>query len=166
MKTYKHGYSRYNAFDVVKVNIPTIVGALFMARHLLGIFIIGMAFRSGRTGTVESHGAFSGLVEPIYMIADIPAVLVLIAMLSRHPKSGALTRVIWRYGQYLLLASAIVYFFLFFDKVGWAHQRYGWPVWLSLLGTVAVVAYVFVSPYARDLFRQFPERTEKDDDLS
>ena len=35
--------------------------------------------------------------------------------------------------------------------------RLGWAVWLSIAVTAAAVTYVFASPYAHDLFRQFPE---------
>ena len=165
MKSYKYHYSRYNAHDVVKINLITLLSTLFMSRHILGVYIIGMAFRPGRTGTVRAHGAFDGLIEPIYMIADIPALLLLLAMLARHPKGGPIARFVWRCGPYLLLTSALIYFFLLFDTIGWTPHRYGMLVWGSILGNLAIVAYVFLSPYARDLFQQFPERL-KDEEKS
>lgn len=153
-KHYRYHYRRYNEFDVVKVNIPTIVATLFMARHVLGLFVIGIAF--SRT-SFDTRGAFSDLFEPILMLADIPAILLLLAMVSRHPKSGAAIRGIWRHGPYLLLASAVIYVALLIDLVDLDVARLGWAVWLSIAITAAAVMYVFLSPYARDLFRQFPE---------
>ncbi len=158
MKSYKYHYRRYNEFDVVKVNLLTIFATLFMARHVLGLFIIGMALRGGRSGKIEAKGAFDGLIEPIYMTADIPAMLVLLAMICRHPKSGTAIRFIWRGAPYLLLASTVIYLALLVNSIGSNVAGYGWPVWLSIGGTAAALGYVFFSPYARDLFRQFPER--------
>ncbi len=160
MKTYKYHYRRYNEFDVVKVNLLTIFATIFMARHVVGLFFIGMALRGGRSGRIEAKGAFDGLIEPIYMAADIPAMLVLLAMLCRHPKSGTAIRFIWRGGPYLLLASAAIYLALLINLIGFDVAGYGWPVWLSIGGAAAAVGYVFLSPYARDMFRQFPERRD------
>ena len=158
MKSYKYHYWRYNEFDVVKVNLLTVLATLFMARHALALLIIGMALRGGRSGKIEAAGAFDGLIEPIYMTADIPAMLVLLAMICRHPKSGTAIRFIWRGAPYLLLASTVIYLALLINLIGFDVAGYGWPVWLSIGGTAAAVGYVFLSPYARDLFRQFPER--------
>ena len=156
MTTYKYHYRRYNEFDVLKVNLPTLATVLFFGRHVLGLFIIGMALRGGRSGSTDSGDAFSGLFEPIYMLSDIPALLLLIAVLARHPKSGKVVRYIWRAGPYLLLLSAGLYFGLLVDQMGLALSTYGWAVWLSMAFTVAGLVYVFAAPYARDLFRQFP----------
>ena len=89
MKPYKYHYRRYNEFDVVRVNLFTILAAIYMARHALGLLFIGMALRGGRSGKIEAKGAFDGLIEPIYITADIPAMAVLLAMICRHPKSAA-----------------------------------------------------------------------------
>jgi heme exporter protein D len=44
------------------------------------------------------------------------------------------------------------------NRIGFSPGGYGVFVWASICGTLAAVVYVFLSPYARDLFRQFPER--------
>ena len=43
MKLYRYPYWRYNEFGVIKVNLLTIFATLFMARHALGLLLIGMA---------------------------------------------------------------------------------------------------------------------------
>ena len=158
MKPYKYHYRRYNEFDVVRVNLLTILAAIYMARHALGLLFIGMALRGGRSGKIEAKGAFDGLIEPIYIAADIPAMLVLLAMICRHPKSGTAIRFIWRRAPYFLLASTTIYLALLTKLIGSDVTGYGWPVWLSIGGTIAALGYVFLAPYARDLFRQFPAR--------
>lgn len=153
MTQYKYHYRRYNEFDVVKVNVPTVVSVLFLSRHVLGLFIIGIALSRAQ---FDAKDAFSNLFEPIYMLADLPALLVLLAMFSRHPKSGPAIRLIWRCGRYLLLASASAYLILLTQQTGPDVMHYGWAVWLSIGSTAAAIAYVFLTPYVRDLFRQFP----------
>ena len=43
-------------------------------------------------------------------------------------------------------------------------MRYGWMVWLMIVGSAAAVGYTFVSPYARDVFREFPDPEPSEDD--
>ena len=154
MKRYKYPYDRYNRFDVVKVNLPSAASVLFLCRHVLAFLIIGFAFRRAH---VSLSDAFGGAVEPVYMLSDIPALLVCLAMLARHPSSGRLVRMAWRLGPYLLLVSAAGYLALLVRELGFDPAHFGWAVWAMVLGTAASVAYVFLSPYARDLFREFPD---------
>jgi hypothetical protein len=154
MKPYKYPYDRYNRFDVVKVNLPSAASILFLSRHILAFLIIGFAFRRAH---VSISDAFGGALEPVYMLSDIPALLVFLAMMARHPSSGRLTRSAWRMGPYLLLISAGGYLALLFHEIGLDAAHFGWAVWTMIFGTVAAVAYVLLSPYARDLFREFPD---------
>lgn len=163
MKTYKYNYRRYNEHDVLKVNLPTLAGVLYLSRHVLGLFVIGMALRGGRSGKIEAGGAFDGLFEPIYMVADIPALLVLLAIFCRHPKSGRSVRLIWRTAPYLLLLSAVLYLGLLADQIGLNVAALTPAIWMSVVLTIAVVGYVFAAPYACDLFHQFPESQTEDD---
>ena len=166
MPQFKYHYRRYNEFDVLKVNLPTVAGILYFCRHVLGLLIIGMALRGGRGGRIDTGGAFDGLLEPIYMLADIPALFVLLTMMCRHPKASRLFRLIWRASPYLLLTSAVMYFGFLADRIGVDLGQYGAAVWTSIAATVTVVVYVFAAPYARDLFRQFPAAAEETDGRS
>ena len=162
MPEYKYHYTRYNRHDVLRVNLPTVCATLFLSRHILSFIVIGIAFSRAAPG---SRNAFGGLFEPIFMATDLPALLLLLAMLARHPKSGRAIRALWRAGPYLLLGSAALYAALLFRQFGGAPDLSDWRSWLMVGGTVLSVAYVFVSPYARELFRQFPA-PEPDEDKS
>ena len=161
MSQYKHDFSRYNRFFVVKVNALTAAAVLFLSRHVLAFIVLGIAL--GRT-RLHIQDAFAGVLEPQYMLSDIPALLVLFAMLGRHPKSGRIIRLIWRFGHYLLLISAAAYLFLLGRRLGLDPTHYDWVVWLMVLGSAAAVGYVFLSPYARDVFREFPDAESSEDE--
>jgi Protein of unknown function (DUF2919) len=91
------------------------------------------------------------------MLSDIPALLVLLAMLGRHPSGGRAVRLIWRSGRYLLTISAAGYLVLLGRQLGLDPTRYGWLVWVMIFGSAAAVSYIFLSPYARDVFSEFPD---------
>jgi hypothetical protein len=160
MKPFKYSYDRYNRFDVMKVNLPSAASVLFLSRHVLAFLIIGFAFRRAH---VSISDAFGGALEPIYMLSDIPALLVFLAMMARHPSSGRLVRFAWRMGPYLLLISAGGYLALLFREIGFDATHFGWAVWAMIFGTAVAVAYVLLSPYARDLFREFPDAALEND---
>lgn len=156
MKTYKYPYYRYNEYDVLKVNWLTIFAILFMNRHILGISIVGMAFSRG--GGINTRGALNALIDPVFMLADIPAFLVVLAMITRHPKGGAMVRAIWRHARFFILMSTILYFLLLVYSFGLSLEFYNVYVCVSMVGAISATLYVFLSRYARDVFRDFPER--------
>ena len=161
MSQYKYDFSRYNRFAVVKVNALTAAAVLFLSRHVLTFIVLGIALSRTR---LHIQDAFAGILDPRYMYSDIPALLVLLAMLGRHPKSGTMIRFLWRAGRYLLLISAATYLILLGRQLGPDPMRYGWMVWLMIVGSAAAVGYTFVSPYARDVFREFPDPEPSEDD--
>jgi Protein of unknown function (DUF2919) len=161
MSQYKYDFSRYNRFAVVKVNALTAAAVLFLSRHILTFIVLGIALSRTR---LHIQDAFAGILEPRYMYSDVPALLVLLAMLGRHPKSGSVIRLLWRSGRYLLLISAATYLVLLARQLGPDPMRYGWMVWLMILGSTAAVGYIFLSPYARDVFREFPDPEPSEDD--
>lgn len=146
-------FHRYNRFDALKVNLPTIGAMLFLSRHVLTFLVLGIALMR-MPG--DGRAAFGGLFAPVYMLADIPALLVLLAMLARHPKTGRILRAVWRCGPLLLAASALTYLGLAAPELGAGLTRRGWIPAVMAAGTVAAAAYALFSPYARALFRSFP----------
>lgn len=154
MNQTKYDFTHYNRFAVVRVNALTAAAVLFLSRHVLAFIVLGVALSRTR---LHVQDAFAGILEPQYMYSDIPALLVLLAMLGRHPSSGKPIRLLWRSGRTLLLISAGAYLFLLGRHLGPDPMRYGWMVWLMILGSAAAIAYIFLSPYARAVFREFPE---------
>ncbi len=154
MTRYKYPYDRYNRFQVLRVNLGTIVSVLFLSRHVLTFLVLGIALSRA---PAAGKDAFSGILEPVYMLADVPALLVFLAMLARHPKTGRALRLVWRCGPLLLPVSALIYLGLVIRQVGTDPAHYGGLIGAMIAGALAAAAYVLLSPYARALFREFPD---------
>ena len=160
MKPYRYPYDRYNRFGVLRVNPATIGAVLYLSRHVLTFLVLGIALSRA---PADGREAFRGILEPVYMLADIPALLVLLAMLARHPKTGRVLRLVWRCGPVLLFASTLFYIGLVMREVGIDPARYGWLLGAMVGGAIAAAAYVLLSPYARALFREFPDPSLAED---
>jgi Protein of unknown function (DUF2919) len=160
MKRYRYPYHRYNRFDVLRVNPATIGAVLFLSRHVLTFLVLGIALSRAPASGRE---AFSGILEPIYMLSDIPALLVFLAMLARHPKTGRALRLVWRSGPLLLPGSTLIYLGLVIRQVGSDPANYGWLLGAVIAGALVASTYVVLSPYARELFREFPDPSLAED---
>ena len=155
-----YGYQRYNQYEVLKPHWGYWLISLFLSRHVIGFVLVSMSGGGGgRVGAgreaIELGGVMS-LIEPIYMIADIPALMLLYALGARIPKSGAVVRWVWGAGRWLFLASVGIYLALFALTRGVHAETFGPATWTSLALSAFVLAYVLGSRYLKDLFGQFP----------
>ncbi len=157
-----YDYRRYNQYDVLKPHLGFWLTVLFLSRHVIGFVLVsmsgsGLGSRGGGAGkeAIELGGVMS-LIEPIYMIADVPALVLLYALGARLPKSGAAVRWKWGGGRWLMLASVAIYRSLFVLTRGIDVETFGRATWASLALNVLVVSYVVGSKYMKDLFGQFP----------
>lgn len=153
-------YRRYNQYDQLRPHWGFWLTILFLTRHIAGFILVSMSGRGGgRVGVGRESidlGGVMSLIEPIYMIADIPALALLYALGSRVPKSGAAIRWAWCAGRALIIASVAVYLALFALTRSADVAAFGSATWASLALNALVVAYVLGSDYMKDLFRQFP----------
>jgi hypothetical protein len=135
---------------------------LFLSRHVIGFVLVSMSGSGlgGRGGGVGRDaidlGDVISLIEPIYMIADIPALVLLYALGARLPKSGAAVRSVWRAGRWLIIASVAIYLTLFSLTHGLDAATYGPATWVSLALSALVAAVAARSRYLKDMFAQFP----------
>ncbi len=155
-------YRSYNRYDQLRPHWGFWLTTLFLTRHVVGFVLVslsgsGIGGKGGGAGkdAIELGGVIS-LIEPIYMIADIPALFLLYALGSRVPKSGAAIRWAWGAGRLLIIASVAVYLALFALTRSADVAAFGSATWASLALNALVVTYVLGSDYMKDLFRQFP----------
>ncbi len=153
-------YRHYNQYDQLRPHWGFWLTMLFSVRHIAGFILVSMSGRGGgRVGVgreaIDLGGVLS-LIEPIYMIADIPALVLLYALGSRLPKSGAAVRWVWGAGRPLIIASVAVYLALVALTRGADVAAFGPATWASLALNALVVAYVLGSKYMKELFGQFP----------
>ena len=161
-----YDYRRYNKYDLLRPHWGFWLTLVFLTRHVVGYVLVSMAGAGigGRGGgasrdTIELSGVIS-LIDPIYMIADIPALALLFALGSRVPKSGRAVRWLWGAGRWLIIASVAVYLALFALTRGFDVAAFGWVTWASLALNVLVIGYVLKSNYLKDLFARFPPPEE------
>ncbi len=157
-----YDYRRYNQHDVLKPHWGFWLTVLFLSRHVIGFVLVSMSGSGlgGRGGGVGKDaielGSVMSLIEPIYMIADIPALMLLYALGARLPKSGTVIRWVWGGGRWLMLASVAIYLALFVLTRGVNVEILGRAAWASLAFNTLLVSYVLGSNYMKDLFGQFP----------
>ncbi len=155
-----YDYRRYNQYDVLKPHWGFWLTILFLSRHVIGFILVSMSGRGGGRVGVEKEaidlGGVMSLIEPIYMIADVPALVLLYALGARLPKSGAVVRWLWDAGRWLILASVAIYLALFVLKRGFDVETFGPATWVSLALSAVVVTYALGSKFLKDLFGQFP----------
>ncbi len=110
----------------------------------------------GQEGSVGS--VFGALVEPWFLIADAPAILLLNVAANRVPKAGMAARFIWRHGRWVVALSVALYAGI----LGWLGldeaTRLDSIAWASLAVSVAIGLYAWFGRYPQDLFASFPAR--------
>ena len=151
----KYDYSRYNQYDVLRLNWAYWMITLFLSRHLILLMLIGVS--AGRGGGGPRNPALAALLDPVFFVSDLPALFLLFVAGARLPKSGKLARVLWRQGRYLLLSSSALYLGLLLWQQGFDVAGFQPVSWGLVALNLGLMAYVMKSAYLRNLFSQFPE---------
>jgi hypothetical protein len=151
----KYHYTRYNQYDVLRLNWAYWTITLFLSRHLILLMLIGVS--AGKTGGGPRNPALAALLDPVYFVSDLPALFLLFVAGARLPKSGGSTRFLWRQGRTILLSSSALYIGLLFWQQGFDVAGFQPVTWGLIALNLAVMAYVMKSAYLRDLFSEFPD---------
>ena len=146
-------HRRYNRYGVLRVRWPFWLVMVALMRHLLLLLMIGLSHR-GAAG--DSIGVMATLIDPKFIPADVPAVILLFADGARVPSSGGLARFLWRHGKILMTLSIATFLGIMVWRQGFVPARYS-PADVAEIGVnLALLVYVWLSRYLRDLFAQFP----------
>lgn len=157
---YKYHFLSYNQYGVLRPNWPLKLILAFLCRHVVLLVAFGsMAFK-GRMGSDLQY--LLPLLDKAFVIADLPALLVLYAMGSRRPDAGAFCRWVWRNGQIWVFGSVGLFLVITVIRHGVAGTPLSAIEWAMVAANIAVVFYVGRSDYIRDLFDQFPPAPESD----
>jgi hypothetical protein len=145
---------RYTDDLVLRVPPALWLAMLFLVRHLV---LLGITFLPT---TGQEILFLRGLVRPEYLAADLIALPVLIAAARRRPEAGRAWRSVWPLGRTLLTLSALAFPVLAIGRFLATGRPLplgiDGPLLASLLASLALVAYLWRSPLARDVFREFP----------
>ncbi len=150
----KHDYLSYNRYDVLRPNWLFWTVAVFLSRHLLLLFFLGVSH--GKGGGGPANPAVGALIDPLYFIADVPALVVLASLGARLPSGGKAARLVWHNGRILLLASCVLYLGLLVWQLGPNFASYHAVTWGMIALTVLVAALLVRSEYLKDMFAGFP----------
>jgi len=153
--TRKYDFLSYNRYDVLRPNWLFWVVSLFLSRHLLLLILLGVSH--GKSGGGPPNPAVGALLDPLFFVSDIPALLLLATLGARLPSGGKAARFLWRNGRFLLLGSCALYLGLLFWQLGPDVAGYHPIGWGMIALTVLVAAVLLRSPYLRDMFAGFPE---------
>ncbi|MDM8569850.1 DUF2919 family protein, partial [Thiotrichales bacterium HSG1] len=98
----KYSFEDYNEYNVLKIPLLLILINLYLLKYIV-IFVLPMASNIPAVKAF-SHEQFTAIL----LLPAIPALLVLISMIQRIPKSRYVDKIkhIWEIGRWLLLLSA------------------------------------------------------------
>lgn len=150
----KYDYLDYNRHGVLRPGLLFWTVTLFLSRHLILLLLLGVSH--GRGGGGPPNPAVAALIDPFFFVSDVPALILLCALGGRLPGGGRLTRMLWRNGRVLLLASCVLYLALLFWQQGGDLATWHPVTWAMVVLTALAGGYIARSSYLRDLFAQFP----------
>lgn len=146
--------SRYDEHLTLKVPFTLWLVLAFLLRHLL---LLGITFLPT---TGEEITLLRNLIQPAYLACDLLALPVAIVAARRRPEAANWMRRLWPWGRGLLIASAVLYLVLLAGRIGLSGEplitAVDEAVLISGLLNLAVIAYLWRSRLAQDLFREFP----------
>jgi hypothetical protein len=156
-----YGPSDFDDHGALKLSVMLWGALLYLNRHPLLVFIGGMSSIQGMRRGIDVSGTAQLYSGPLFMLASLPAIIVLIAALRRSPKAGKLIRKIWGNGRWLLSCSALLDFTLVVYE--WQINRIQLDE-IHLLGAILDIYclwYLSRSKRVRDTFADFPVPPQK-----
>jgi Protein of unknown function (DUF2919) len=155
----RYSFEKYTHKGILRISFWHWIIFIFLSRHVLATVILGAAHGSGKGGgqiIADTH--LGGLIQPWFLIADIPALLLLIAASNRVEKAGKAVRWVWAKGQFFILASVSIYFLLFGLLVFTENFRPAFIDFLLVLLNLFILYYIFKDKYVKDMFADFPNK--------
>lgn len=160
-RKFKYDYLRYNRHHVLRPGSVLIGTLCFLIKDMFLIAIVGAsALRGGGSQSSE----LLNLIHPVFFFSNLPVLAVFYALGMRQPSASALPRLIWKNGRYLIMFAALFYVFLLFHIRGYALLKVGILDGIAIGINAIIFGYIFMSPFIKDLFSEFPEPTETNEE--
>jgi hypothetical protein len=151
----RYDHTRYDRYDVLRPNWAFWAMALFLSRHLVFLLLLGISHGKGG-GSSAPNPSLGALIEPVYFISDIPALVLMYVAGNRVPAAGNALRFLWRNGRTMLILAIIAYFGLMVFKLGAAILDFHLLTVAIVVINLVILAALLTNRYFRDLFAQFP----------
>ncbi|WP_296809305.1 DUF2919 family protein [Thiocapsa sp.] len=154
----RYASHRYDDDLLLKVSILLWLALVFLVRHLL---LLGITFLPT---TGEEIDVLRTLVRPEFVLADLPAALVMAAGFRRRRPCPDWVRRVWRRAREILTLSILMYLGLLVAAlVGSSlplRDAIDEPLLVSLLLSLAVAFYLWRSRLVADVVRDCPGRND------
>lgn len=156
MTRLNYDLSDFSDDGTLKVPFTLWVALAFLARHVLLLLMGGVSsFVMSRRG-IDTGGFIEIYSSPLFLLASLPAVAVLVAALRRNPQAGRATRAIWRNGRLLSSTAAALDIGILLSRALFASLSVtGFVVAMTFLD-VYVLVYLLRSVRVKDTFEDFP----------
>jgi len=154
-------YSELHYDENLLLKVPPLLwlSILYGIRHF---FIVGAAVLMPMDVVTIPWINFQ--TSPYFMLTDLPAVLVLLAIGHRIPNAMSFMRWVWMHGRWLLISSYLagIALFIYMNREVMSDPN-SWDFPDGMLVVVidfAFVGYLLSSGLVRDDFNDFPSSTE------
>jgi len=154
---YSFNPNQYDDDGSLRIGLLLWLTLLIINRHLLLLIIAAISAFVG-AGRGLDTGALSMLYSsPVFLLASLLALPVLVAAIRRSPKAGRLPRHIWRHGRGLLLAATcsdlgLLAFGLLARHIAVDESHTLWGIIDAYM-----IAYLIRSRRVAAVFADFPE---------
>jgi hypothetical protein len=101
----KYDYGCYDQYFCLKPPLLLILAIVFLCRGFLMPFIVLLT--SVKRAAGDTAALVSGSEHAVSMLAAVPAVLVLYAMIRRVPEANRFARWAWKHARFLLTLSIL-----------------------------------------------------------
>ena len=120
---FKYDYFHYNKFFVLRPPLMLKVSLVLLCKDILLSLMMG-ASKFKRA----ARSARKTLVQPVFILSNLPAFILLLAMVMRTPKGGRWARVVWKNGQVMMALAVILYIATFIYLNGVDITRYSFII--------------------------------------
>jgi hypothetical protein len=100
---YRYNPSDYDEDGQMRIGLLLWLVIVYLSRHIVLLMLVAVSSIVGL-----GRGLDMLYSSPVFLIASIPALLVLIAGLRRGPKAGNLLRRLWVGGRWWLIAAVTI----------------------------------------------------------
>ena len=144
---YLYDPSDYDEDGQMRIGLLLWLVIVYLSRHIVLLMLVAVSSIVGLGKGLEFLYS-----SPLFLLAALPALLVLVAGLRRGPKAGPWLQRVWSAGRWLLLVSVIIDLALLMAGLLWGHLEVNEYRALWGLCDLYALAYLVRSRRLRVLF--------------
>jgi|TARA_Y100000310_G_scaffold294267_1_gene324604 hypothetical protein len=155
-KTHQYGLTDYADDGTLRISSMLWLVLIYLSRYVVIIALGAVSsFISSRRG-LDLSGLAMLYSSPDFLLASLPALLIIAANMRRVPRAHKSVRLIWRHGRGLLICSVLLDLcLLFIHRPERLHQVSLLYVFGALIDLYLLV-YLYSANRVRDTFADFP----------